>query len=133
MHARPVGVEYPGYLNLQSVLAIIVEKQGFGAPLSLIIAGTRPYWIDIAPVHLRLRVHSRVAIDLTRGSLKDPALEPLSQTQHVDCSVHGGLGCLHRVVLIMNRRGRAREVVYFIRLDVERKCHIVTQKFEPRM
>ena len=37
MHARSVGIEYPRDLDLEAMLAVIIEEQGFGATLSFII------------------------------------------------------------------------------------------------
>ena len=44
-----------------------------------------------------------------------------------------GFGGLHRVVLVMNRRGRTGEVVDFVDLDIERKRHVVAHQLEARM
>ena len=74
MHARPVGVEDPGDLDRQTVLAVIVEEQGFGAALALVVAGARPDRVDVAPIALGLRVDLRVAIDLAGRGLEDRAL-----------------------------------------------------------
>lgn len=45
----------------------------------------------------------------------------------------GGLGRLHRIVLVMNRRGRAGEIVDLIDLDIERKGHVMAHEFEARI
>ena len=36
----------------------------------------------------------------------------------------------HGVTLTMNRRRAAREIVYLIDLDIERKCHIVSNQLK---
>ena len=41
-----------------------------------------------------------------------------------------GLGRLHRIVLIMDRGGRTSQIVDLIRLDIERKGHIVADQIE---
>ena len=41
-----------------------------------------------------------------------------------------GFRRLHGVTLIMNRRRAAREIVYLIDLDIERKCHIVSNQLK---
>ena len=77
VHARPVGVEDPRHLDLQPVLAVIVEEQGLGAALALVVAGARAQRVDVAPIVLALRVDLRVAIDLATcwpaGSSPAPA------------------------------------------------------------
>ena len=44
--------------------------------------------------------------------------------------MHAGLGRLHRVVLVVHRRGRAGEVVDLVDLDVERERHVVADQLE---
>ena len=44
--------------------------------------------------------------------------------------MHAGLGGLHRIVLVVHRRGRAGHVVDLVDLDVERECHIVAGQLE---
>ena len=57
----------------------------------------------------------------------------LGEAQHVDGAVHAGLGRLHRVVLVVDRRGRAGEVVDLVDLDVEREGHVVAHQLEARV
>jgi hypothetical protein len=47
--------------------------------------------------------------------------------------VHRGFRRLHRVVLIVDRRRRAREVVDRVDFDVQRERHVVTDELEPRV
>jgi hypothetical protein len=47
--------------------------------------------------------------------------------------MHAGLGRLHRVVLVVDRRGRAGKIVNFIDFQIERKGHVVAHEFETRM
>ena len=44
-----------------------------------------------------------------------------------------GLGGLHRIVLVMNGRCRARQVVDLIHFDIEREGHIVAHQLEVRV
>ena len=71
-----------------------------------------------------------VAINLGGRCLENPALEALGKAQHVDGPVHARLCRLHRIVLIMDGRGRAGEVIDFVHLDIERKGHIVPQELK---
>ena len=64
VHARAVGVEDARDLDLELVLAMIVEEQRLGAALALVVAGARTDRIDVAPVVLGLRVHRGIAVDL---------------------------------------------------------------------
>ena len=66
------------------MLAAVVEGQGLGAALALVIAGARPDGVDVAPVVLRLGMDRRVAINLTGGGLQDLGLDLLGQAQQLD-------------------------------------------------
>ena len=47
--------------------------------------------------------------------------------------MHAGLGGLHRIVLVVDRRGRAGEVVDLVDLDVEREGDVVAHQLEMRI
>jgi hypothetical protein len=47
--------------------------------------------------------------------------------------MHAGLGGLHRIVLVVDRRGRAGEVVDLVDLDIERERHVVAHQLEARV
>ena len=133
VHARAVGVEDAHHLDAEAVLAVVVEEQRLRAALALVVAGAHADRVDVAPVVLGLRVDLRVAVDLAGGGLQDPRLHPLGQAQHVDRAVHAGLGRLHRVVLVVDRAGRAGQVVDLVDLDVEREGHVVAHQLEHRV
>ena len=106
----------------QLVLAVIVEEQRLGAALAFIIAGARADRVDVAPVVFGLRMNIGIAVDLRRRRLENLALQPLGEAQHVDGAMHAGLGRLHRIVLIVDGRGGAGEIVDLVDLDVEREA-----------
>src|SRR4029077_18474020 len=129
-HARPVGVEDTRHLDAQFVLAVVVEEQRFGAALALVVAGARPQRIDVAAIALDLRMHGGIAVDLAGRGLEDLGARTLGQAEHIDGAVHAGLGRLHRIVLVVNRRGRTSEVVDLVDLDIERERHVVAHQLE---
>ena len=47
VHARPVGVEDAHDLDVDRVLAVIVEEQRLGDALAFVVAGARPDRIDV--------------------------------------------------------------------------------------
>ena len=71
-----------------------------------------------------------IAVDFGRGRLKNFRLHALGQAQQIDRADHAGLGRLHRIKLIMHRRGGTGEVVDFINLDIERKRHVVAHQLK---
>jgi hypothetical protein len=113
------------------MLAAVIEEQGFGAALALVVARARPNRIDVAAVVFGLGMNRRVTINLAGRGLKNSGAEALGEPEHVDRAVHAGLRGLHRIVLIMVRGGGAGEIVDFVDFDVERKRHVVTYEFEP--
>lgn len=115
------------------MLPVVVEEQGLRASLAFVITRPRPDRVDVAPVALGLGMHGRIAIDLGGGGLEDLAAQALGQAQHVDRAVHAGLGRGDGVVLVMDRRGRAGEVVDLVDLDIERKGHVMAHELEPGM
>jgi len=133
VHARPIGVEDAGDLDAQLVLAEIVEEQGLGAALAFVVAGARADRVDVAAIILGLGMDVRVAIDLAGRGLEDPRVQPLGQAQHVDGAVHAGLGGLHRIVLVVDRRSRAGEIVDLVDLDIERERHVMAHQLEARI
>ena len=133
MHAGPVGVEDPRDLDTQSVLAPIVEKQRLGTALAFIVAGARTNWVDVPPIILGLRVNARITIHFRRGRLEDAGPHAFREPQHVDRTMDTGLRRLHRIVLIVNRRSRASEVINLVHLDIKWKRHVVTDKLESVM
>ena len=72
----------------------------------------------------------RVAIDLRGRGLEDLGLHTLGQAKHVDGAMDAGLGRLHRIELVMDRRSGARQIVDLIDLDIERERHIVAHHLE---
>lgn len=72
----------------------------------------------------------RVAVNFTGGRLQDLELQPLGEPEHVDGADDAGLGRLHRILLVMDGRGRTGEVEDLIHLDEQRMRDVVTQKLE---
>ena len=115
------------------MLAAVIKKQGLGAALAFVVAGTDTDRVHVAPVAFRLRMHCRIAVDLAGRRLQDTRAGALGQAQHVDRAVHAGLGGLHRVALVVDRRCRTGQVVDPVHFHVQRKGHIVAHQFEIRV
>src|SRR5262245_21448456 len=113
------------------MLSMIVEKKCFAATLPLIITGAQTDWIDVYPVRFWLRMDNRITVNFAGRGLKHAAFESLGEAKHVDRTVHRCLRGLHGIVLIMDWRCRAGQIVDFIYLHIQGEGHIMTQKFEP--
>ena len=74
-HSRPVGIENANDPDIDAVLTVVIEKEGFSAALSFIIAGAGTDRIYIAAVILRLRMDGRVPVNFRSGCLEDPCVE----------------------------------------------------------
>ena len=92
-----------------------------------------PIGLTLPQYDLGLRVDLRVAVDLAGRRLEDAAAQPLGEPQHVDRAVDRGLGRLHRVVLVVDRRRRTGEVVDLVDLDEQRERHVVPDELEARV
>jgi hypothetical protein len=133
MHARSISVENSCDLNFETMLSMVIEEQSLSTAFSLIIAGPRTDRIDVAPVFLGLRMDNGITINLAGRGLENTTFKPLGEPEHVDRSVHGSLGRLHWIMLIVDRRSRASEIVDLVRLDVERERHVMADELEAGM
>jgi len=130
VHAWPVGVENSHHLNLQLVLAPVVKEKRLGAALAFVITTANAHGIDFAPIALGLGVHFRVSVDLAGTCLKNLCMSSFGKSKHVDGTMHIGLGRLNGVLLVMNGRSRAGEVVDFVSFHIQRKRHVVPHQLE---
>ena len=87
--------------------------------------------IDVAPVLLRLGMDVGIAIDFRSRGLENLGAQPLGEPEHVDGAVHARLGGLHGIMLVVNGRCRAGEIVDLVDLDIERESNVVTYQLEP--
>ena len=130
MHARPIGVKDTRHLDSEPILAIVVEEKRFGAAFSFVITRTESDRIHITPIIFALRVDFGVTVYLAGRSLEYLRLDPLGQSQHVDCAMDTRLGRLDWVVLVVDRRCWTREVIDFVDLDIKRKGDVVPNDFK---
>ncbi len=81
----------------------------------------------------RLRMNVRIAVDLAGRGLKNLGFDALGETQHVDRAMHTGLQSLHWIELVVDRRCRARQIVNFVDLNIERQRDVAPHHFEARI
>jgi len=125
VHARAVGVEDAHDPDVHPVLPVVVEAEGLGGALALVVARAHAVAVHVAPVLLGLRRDVRVAVDLRRRCLQYPGLDALGEAEHVHRADDRRLHRLHRVVLVVHRRRRARHVVDLVDLDEKLLGHVV--------
>src|SRR5262245_55080536 len=77
-----------------------------------------------------LRMNVRITVNLRSRGLKNFCFQTLCKAQHIDRAMNAGLGRLHRIPLVMNRRCGTSEVVDFVDLDIKRECDIVAHQLE---
>ena len=77
-------------------------------------------------------MYFRVAVHLAGRRLQYSGSDALGQSEHVDNTVDARLRGLDRVILVVNWRCRACEVVDFINLDEDRKGYVMSQELEIR-
>ena len=113
--------------------ALVVETEGFGDALALVVAGANADRVHTTPVALRLGMHLRIAIHLAGGSQQQPRPHPPRQTEHVVGAQETGLGGFDRIELIVNRRGRAGQMPDAIHLQPDGIGDVVADQLETGM
>ena len=79
------------------------------------------------------RNFSLAVYDTLYGYDADFNVQPQMVEGHGDRANHAGLGGLHRVVLVVHRRGRARHVVDLVHLQVNGRGDVVLDDLEERI
>ena len=130
VHVGPVGVEDAHHAHVHAVLARVVGAERLGHALALVVAGADADGVDVAPVGLHLRVDERVAVDLARGGVEDAGLRLEREVEHVHDAEDGALRRLYRVLLVVDGRGGAGEVVDLVELSPEGLSHVVQDERE---
>ena len=78
-------------------------------------------------------MYERVAVDLAGGCVQHHRLCLEGEIEHVHNAEHGALGRLHRVLLVVDGRCGAGEVVYLVELSPERLRDVVQHERELRV
>ena len=130
VHARAVGVEDADDLDADAVLTVIIHAERFGGALALVVAGADADRVDVAPIRLRLRVDGRVAVDFARRGVQDLCVHALGQAEHVERAVDRRLERLDGVVLVVDGRGGAGQVVDLVDLRVVGRGDVVAYGIE---
>jgi hypothetical protein len=102
-HARSVGVEDSCNADIHALGSRRVESESLGCTLALVITGTWPRRIDIAPVILWLRMDLWVAIDLARGSKQETCSACFCKVKKIMCAHDTGQESVLRMGLIVHR------------------------------
>ena len=112
------------------ILPMIIHNQRLCTAFSLIVARSDADGIDVAPVFLNLRMDFRISIDFAGGCLKYFGTGTFGETEHIDRAVNTGFDGLRRILLVVYRTCRTSQIVNLIHFNVERKNHIVADKFK---
>jgi hypothetical protein len=75
-------------------------------------------------------MYLRITIDLAGGGLKHPGTRATSKAEHIERTNYAGLGGIDGVVLIMDGRGWASQVIYLVNLSPQRINNVVAQELE---
>jgi hypothetical protein len=117
----------------EPVLTLVIVEQRLGAAFAFIVTAARARQINVTAVLLGLRMDVGIAVYLAGGRLQNARVQALGETQHVDRTNHARLRRLNRIMLIVDRRGRAGEIVDLVDIDIERKGHVVAHDLEGRL
>ena len=132
-HARPVGIKNTDDFGVDGILPAVIHHQAFSGSLAFIVTTSDTDGVDASPIRFFLRVHVRIAIHFRSGCLKDFRFGPFGNSQNVDCAHDIGLDSFNGIELIMHRRGRAGQVVYFINFQIDGIDDVVTNQLKVRM
>ena len=80
-----------------------------------------------------LRMHEWIAINLAGARLQNLRLQTLREAQHIDRAHAAGFRGLDGIVLVVDRRGRAGQIIDLVNLHIKRIDHIMTHQFEARV
>ena len=132
-HAWAVGVEDADDRGVDALLAVVGHRQRLGVALRLVVDAARADRVHVAPVRLRLWVHLRIAVDLARGGEQEASALELGEPERVVRPVGADLERLQRQAQVVDRAGRAREVVDEVDrlVDLEMARQVVVEKEEP--
>jgi len=78
-------------------------------------------------------MYDRIAVNLGCRGLQDSSPDTLRQAEHVDHAHHICLDRFYGIVLIMDRRSGAGEIIDLIDLEQYRFGYIVAYQFKSRM
>ena len=117
----------------EPVLTLVIVEQRLGAAFAFVVTAAWARQINATAVFLSLRMDVGIAVYLAGGRLQNARVQALGETQHVDRSNDARLRRLNGIMLIVDRRGRAGEVVDLVDLDIERKGHVVAYGLEGRL
>ena len=111
VHFRAVGVEYADDFHRNAVFAVVAHEERLGAAFAFVVARAQSQRVYVSPVILRLGMDQRVAVYFGSRSLQDFCVVAVGDGEHVHGAYDRGLRRLDRVVLVVDRRCRAGEVV----------------------
>src|SRR5688572_2426172 len=72
----------------------------------------------------------RIAVNFRGRSLKNPRLDAFCQTEHIDRAHDARFDGFDRIILIMNRRSRTRQVIDLVDFQKDRLGYVVANQFE---
>ena len=130
VHAWAVGVEDAHDADVDAVLAFVVHEKSFGAAFAFVVARTDADGIDVAPIVFFLRMNQRIAVDFRSGGLENAGLGASGKTEHSDCAHHRGLHRLDGIVLVVNGRGGAGEIVDLVDLEFDGVDDVVSHQLK---
>ena len=93
--------------------------------LAFVITTSDADRVDPAQVPFRLWMNIRIPIHFTRRRLQNPCACAPCQAQHIDGTMHNGLGGLDGIMLVVNGRRGACQIQDLVNLNIKRISDIV--------
>ena len=133
-HVQAVRVENSYDLRVETVVAVVGKREGFGKPLGLVIDAARPDGVDVPPVRFLLRVLERIAVHLGGRCDHEYEARALGQCecQRVVCAEGSDFECLNRKFEVIDGTCGAGPVQHEVdvTIDVDMMSHVVPYQIE---
>ena len=109
------------------VLMMVGHRDRFSIPLGFIVHTSRPDWVDVAPIGLRLGVHLRIPIHFGGGGQENHSSLCFGQPEGVIRSEGAHFQRVDGMLLVIFGTCRARKVQNVVQgaLDLDRFRYIV--------
>lgn len=115
------------------MLAMVLKKPCFFAPLALVISTADANGIHVTLIAFKLGMHAWVTIDLAGASWRDARIKSLGQAQYISSPVHADFGRLHQIKLVVNRTSWGGQVMNQIQFDVQQESCLVSNEVKTRV
>ena len=126
----PPSVEDAGNADFAAMHALIVEAEGFGDALTLVVTGANTDWIHATVITLRVEDGLWIPINLAGGGQQEARLHATGQAKHVVSAEKTSFRGFDKIGLVMNQGSGTSEMPNAINLELDRFGDVVADKLK---